>query len=382
MGELIKNRRALLKSEQTVTPPVGDSYYGVDWFYSNSSPLLTRIGAAELFADPQPATSLSGTGSSPFDSIMPWAGMKRYNIINGAVSYSEDDAGFDPVAYDTMVYIPEFYYRAEKDTTEQRWTWAISPTAQDGFSKHPGSGRYIGRYHSSGSSSGVFSQSGVTPLVRTSRSNFRTYSHNKGANWWMLDIATWSALQLLYLVEFADFDSQSALGTGYAGVTSAVAAVGDTDAAAYHTLKISSGHNQYRWVEDPFSNCFDYVDGFLAHAGASYIGTDNSNFADSTTDLIPTGITLPYGEYITGFGYSETCPWAFIPDSASGGSAVTFVTDYVASATAYDDTRVYAVGGYYSSNNGERYGLFYFNAVYQYNYAIVSYLGSRLIFIP
>lgn len=352
------------------------SYYGVEWDYSRASPVLKRTGLAAGFPDPAPATSLTETGSSPFDSIMPWAGMKRYNIIDGEVAYSQDDPGFSQTDYDTVVFIPEFYFRAEKDTSGKKWTWAISPTAQAGFTKHPGSGRYVGRYHTSGSSSAVFSKSGVAPLVNTNRTNFRTYSHKKGDKWWMLDLASWSAIQMLYLVEFANFDSQTTLGTGYAGVTSAVAAVGATDNAAYHTLKISSGHNQYRWVEDPFSNCRDWVDGFVASSLDVYVGTDNAKFTDSKSSLTSAGITLPSSDFITGLGYSEECPWAFIPDAASGGSASTFIPDYVSSSAS---TCALFVGGYFSAYGS--YGLFRFDASSAALNTNAN-LGSRLIYIP
>lgn len=357
----------------TQTTDITDGAYGVEWDYSNSSPILTRKGLSANFADPSPATSLAGTGSSPFDNIQPWAGMKRYNIIDGAVSYSEDDAGFSETEYDTVVYIPEFYYFASKDTENSKWTWAISPTAKEGYLKHPGSGRYIGRFHTSGSSEGVFSKSGVAPLVNTNRTDFRTYSHNKGSKWWMIDIATWSALQILYLVEFANFNSQDTLGTGYANVTSAIAECGATGAAVYHTLKLSAAHNQYRWVEDPFSNCCDWVDGFTASNRATYVGTDNATFA--TSSFTATGITLPSSDYISGFGYSEECPWLFIPDAASG-DGTTYVTDRV-----YSNRGMFMlnVGGAYSG--GPNYGFFYFNANFSASNTY-GYLGSRLLFIP
>lgn len=351
--------------------------YAVQWDYSIDSPVLARGGLAANFSDPAPATSLAGSGSSPFDSIMPWAGMKRYNIIDGAVSYSQDDAGFSETDYDTVVYIPEFYYCVEKDTDNSRWTWAISQTAQEGYTKHPGSGRYVGRFHTSGDSSVVFTKAGVAPLVNISRTNFRTYSHNKGSKWWMLDLATWSALQMLYLIEFANFHSQDTLGTGYTGVTSAVAEMGATGAAAYHTLKISAGHNQYRWVEDPFSNCRDWVDGAYFSSRFAYIGTNNATFGDSTSNLTSAGIALPTHYYITGFGYSASFPWAFIPDDASSdGAADKYVTDYVYSNSG---DRALNVGGGYSSN--DYYGFFCFGATSNAS-GTVANIGSRLLYIP
>jgi len=347
--------------------------YGVLWAYGQSSTALGRLGLAKTFVNPIPATSLTDEGSSPFDDVMPWAGMKKYNIIDGAIAYSEDDEGFSMTDYDTVVYIPEFWFKAAKDTSAETWVWAISPTEKEGFTKHPGSGRYIGRYHTSGDSSAVFSKSGVAPLVNTSRTNFRTYSHNKGDKWWMLDIATWSALQMLYLIEFADFHSQNTLGKGY-GSSSQVS--GASDGAVYHTVNGGNTYNQYRWVEQPFGRVMDWVDGFMASSRKCYLGTDNATFADSTSALTAAGVTLPSSNYITGFGYSEEFPWAFLPDEASGGSASTFVPDYVYSFSGIN--ALYVGGNYYSL---DLYGFWYF---YANNSATNTYgsLGSRLLYIP
>ena len=358
------------------TATTADGAYGVEWDCNNSSTVLTRKGLGASFSDPAPATALDGSDASPFDTIAPWKDMKRYNVINGEISYSQDDAGFSETEYDTVVYIPEFYYTAYKDTANSKWLWAISPTPLTGYVKHPGSGRYIGRFHTSGSSSGVFTKGGVAPLVNTSRTNFRTYSHNKGAKWWMIDLATWSALQMLYLVEFADWHSQSTLGTGYAGVTSAVAEMGATGSAAYHTLKISGGHNMYRWVEDPFSNCLDWVDGFTASSYAMYTSTDNNTYSDSTSGMTATGVSLPTsGGYINGLGYSEEAAWAFLP-TASSGSETSYIPDRVVTNSG---VRALCVGGYYST--GAHCGFFYFYAVSESSFAS-AYVGSRLLYIP
>ena len=171
--------------------------YGVEWNYGKSATTLTRFGDAADFTNPAPATALDETGSSPFDELMPWAGMKRYNVISGAVSYSEDDDGFDMAAYDTMVYIPEFYYAVADDPYACKRRWAISMEAKDGFTKHPGSGRYIGRYHTTTGSSTYYSRSRYSPTTKITRAAARTKSHAKADNWWLMAYAVWSTVQIL-----------------------------------------------------------------------------------------------------------------------------------------------------------------------------------------
>ena len=358
----------------TPTAKTADGAYGVEWDYSGSGTTLTRKGLAASFTNPTPATSVSGSGSSPFDTVAPWKDMKRFNVVNGSL-VADTDASFSETDNDTVVYIPEFYYTAYKDTTNSKWLWAISPTKKEGYVKHPGSGRYIGRFHTSGSSSGVFTKGGVAPLANTTRANFRTYSHNKGSNWWQMDLATWSAIQLLYLVEFANWHSQDTLGKGQN--SSSVKNTGATTGAAYHTLKqASAGGNMYRWIENPFSNLYTFADGFVASDRAAYVSTDNATFGDKTSGMKAAGITLPSSNFITGIGYSEECAWAFIPDAASGGSATTYVPDCVDSSTG---PRVLYVGGSYGNNDIN--GFFYCHASSVDSYT-GAYIGSRLQYTP
>ena len=366
---------AQFKFNGVPTATTADGAYGVEWDYSNSDPALTRKGLAASFTDPAPATSLSGSGSSPFDNIAPWKDMKRYNIIDGAVSYSEDDAGFSETDYDTVVYIPEFYYTAYKDTENSKWLWAISPTAKQGYVKHPGSGRYLGRYHTTGTSSDIGVKSGVNPLANTSITNFSTYAANKGAEWFLMDIATWSALQLLYLVEFANFDSQTVLGAG--NNSGSIKATGITDNALYHTLKVTGDSNQYRWIENPFSNLSTWLDGFYANTRTPVITEDNTTRSVTANGKTSAGVSLPSTNgCIQGFGYSEEFPWAFIPDTSDGS------TDY----TKYVCDRVYwlsssnpfaSVGGNCSSS--ALFGFFYLSVYYTAS-ATNAYVGSRLLY--
>jgi hypothetical protein len=347
--------------------------YSVEWDYTQSSPALTRTGLAAGFSDPVPATSLTAAGSSPFDNVMPWAGMKKYNIIDGAVAYSEDDAGFSMTDYDTVVYIPEFYYAAYKDEANSKWRWSISPVEKEGYALHPGSGRYIGRYHTSGDGTAVFSKSGATGRTDT-HSNAINYSHNKGENWWLLDIATWSAVQLLYLVEFANFDSQTMLGVGYSAFDPKM---GGTDSAAYHTYKSDNTPNQYRWIEFPFGGKYDRIDGIGVSYGTFRIKTAKSTSTDTST-YEDTGIkSNGTAGFVTSFVYIDKFPWLFIADAFDGTSA-TYVTDYA----DFSNTSNFCVGGNSSSNDTLRVrnGFFMLKGLY-ISTAGIDY-GSRLIFIP
>ena len=350
--------------------------FGVEWDYSASSPVLTRTLDAAGFSDPVPATSLAESGSSPFDNIMPWAGMRMCNIINGEVAYWQGDPQFSETDYDTMVYIPEFWYKAEKNTDTQKWNWSISPTEREGYEKHPGSNRYVGRFHVSGTSSDIHSVSGLSPLVKTKKSVFMNACRSKGEKFWMIDYATLTAVQLLYLVEFASFDGQLMLG--YGNNTGAIFETGKTTGSAYHTIKSNSNSNAYRWIENIFSNVYSYVDGIMTSSYSFYIGLDNQLFsATQTTGLSASGIKCSSGGYQTSLGLTSKFPFAFLPNN-TGGSYTNYLTDCIWIGSG---TRNLIYGGGINKTYLDGYGMFClsFEAALDSEGNVTS---TRFIYIP
>ena len=155
--------------------------------------------------------------------------------------------------------------------------------------------------------------------------------------------------------------------------------MGGTDGAVYHTIKAGTSsdknkHNQYRYVEDPFSFVYDWVDGFLGSKSATYTAA-LSSYNGQQSQLTSLGFSLPNSGYIKNFGYNNNAPWAFIPsESGSPASASTYVTDYVSSGSS-----LYPVcvgGSYYDNGNG---GLFCFGA-YGSASDTLDGLGSRLLY--
>lgn len=360
--------------------------FGVMWDCANESTALTRLTPASdpkkyvnttVSGSPSPAVG-TGAGSSPFDNYAPWRDMEEYNIINGAVSYKRGSSGFSRTAYDTMVYIPEFYYAVVNDATNSKRYFYISDSPAAGFEKHPGSGRYVGRYHTI---SGYYSKSGAAPLVSITRAAARTGSTAKGSKWCQYDFASWNAVWMLYLVEYADWDSQSKIGRGYVDGNSAALKSGATDSMTYHTGRAAGEDGktavQYRHIENPWGNVFQWVDGINFSERVAYICLDPSKYADDTaTGYTATGVTLPSSNgYIKTLGFSMAFAWAFLA-SAIGGSETTNIPDYVYSSTGW---RVLYVGGGWS--DGPSAGLFCFNAG-STSSNTSAYRGARLLYIP
>ena len=352
------------------------SVFGVSWDSSQPSTALTRLTKAndpnklvtvDITTEPVPAVG-TGSGSSPFDNYMPWMGMEEYNIINtsGKVLNKKGESGFTRtnISVPVMVKIPEFYYKIEKSGSIFRYYVADGPV--DGLSLHPGSGdNYLARYEAGEASSGTLgfilaSYSGTTPSVSKTRSTFRDYARNMASGFQLRDIAAWCAYDLLYLVEYADFNSQAKIAQGLVNNPS-VNKTGLTDAMVYHTGRANSSDNsavQYRWIENPWGNVREWVDGINFQNRTAYICTDPTKYADDTTaNYTSTGVTLSSTTgWIKGLGLSTDFPWAYLPNEP-GGSSTTYIPDYMYSGGGW---RVLNVGGSYSKRlNG---GQFYFDA--------------------
>lgn len=348
--------------------------YGISWDGSSSS-AWTRTDAAELFSDPVPAVS-NGNGSSPFDNILPWSGMEKVTDASAGV----------------LVKIPKYYYKWTK--TGSAMTLQISAKQFSGSHVSPahadrGDGHgerdyvYVGRYHCGASD--YKSATGVAPKVSVTRDAARTAIKALGTGIYQYDFAMYWTIMMLYLVEYADWNSQAKIGYGCAptGSTSAVRNMGYTDAMVYHTgtdqaSRTTYGGTQYRYIEGLWDNCFDWCDGiYFSGADVLIINTPN-NFSD-TTGGTKVGERATTSNDIKSFFVPSASglEWALYPnDVVSDSNYETYVCDhcdYNASGV------VLFVGGNYSQ--GQYRGAFYLYGSVQASYSYAN-IGARLQKLP
>ena len=348
--------------------------YGVSWDGSSSS-AMTRTDAAELFSDPVPALS-NGNGSSPFDGILPWSGM---------VIVDDTNAG-------KLVKIPKYYYKWTKTGTvmtlqisSKQFTGShVSPAHAD---RGDGTGErdfvYVSRYHCS--STNYKSTTGVTPKVNITRDAARQAIHNLGTDIWQYDFAMHWTIMMLYLVEYADWNSQKKIGYGCAptGNTSAVRNVGYTDAMTYHTgtdqaSRTTYGGTQYRHIEGLWDNCLDWCDGIRFSGADVLIINTPSNFSDSTGGT-KVGERATTSNDIKSFFVPSASglEWALYPDEViSDSNYETYVCDhcyYSASGV------VLYVGGDYSQHQNR--GAFGLGGSDNASYSS-QHIGARLQKLP
>ena len=313
--------------------------YGVSWDGSSTTK-LTRTDDAGLFTDPVPAVG-NGAGSSPFDNRLPWSGMTKTTDGNNV-----------------LVAIPKYWVKvshapfkvqiADKATPG----YQVSPAHRDrGDGKGERDVVYIGRYECDGS---YMSRSGQAPKVSTPLATFRSGIHALGATYWQADIALHLTWWFLYIVEYADWNGQTAIGQGNVS-SGAKINTGATDSMTYHTGRAAGTDGQtavqYRNIENPWGNVLEWRDGIIFSDANISTYNNPANFSDSyngTGATVRSNKRATTGGWIKAWGHDTNDP-SFIYPSEVGGSETTRVPDY-----CYYDTGVRAlcVGGSYSNGTG------------------------------
>ena len=183
---------------------------------------------------------------------------------------------------------------------------------------------------------------------------------------------------MLYLVEFADWNSQKTIGKG-CGNNSATENMGYTDSMPYHTGTTLASRDsygigtQYRYIEGLWDNVYDWGDGCYYNSNGLNIINTPSSFSDNSGG---TAVGVPSSGWPSAFTVATVAglEWVIYP-TASGGSETTY------SADSWDfnasDPCLFFGGNYIQS--GYR-GLFYVSCTYaSYSYADI---GCRLQKLP
>lgn len=348
--------------------------YSVDWNRNDSAPELARYknGATWSPAD-QAAATLE------LDGVAPWSGMKRVNLSDaGIVTASKGtNACFTDVEVtnmgQAMVEIPMFWYSV--DATDvghgDHIRYYVSSTQPAGtianlygagnitWAVHPAFIRntvtkdqiYLGAFEAylNPNTGYLESKVGVQPTTSQSLAQFRTAAEARGTisgvGWGLQDFLTTTALQLLYLIEYATFDAQTAIGPGItniggtdmhneASITghtgSLYTDLGNASGSVEHINEHTAGEaapgittyaNSYRGIENIFGNTITLLDGIKIISNAVWIAdntfdssaTPDTPYINASTDWsATTGVT-------TEFDYHETLyRYAFIPKYSAG----------------------------------------------------------------
>ncbi len=312
-----------------------------------------------------------------------------FEICTAGIGYGGDGQ--------VMVKVTAFHYRFSVDGDGYP-NWDISTDPFDGSSIHPAfikNGEFVPfRYYSAyegsvydasagamvpdadielpftvASGDKLCSLSGEYPKTNDTRDEFRILAAMRGTGWRQQDFDLASAIQLLFLVEYADFNSQSMISNGRTmfsgGLWEAAnqgngkyiakcgysngdgnASGGSSRASVVSIVAINTETNtayhdymSYRGIENFFGNIWKFVDGININTNVPYVSNDDSDFQDDTaTNYIDLGITLPASN-----NYQltlHTQDRGFLP--ATVGANTTKITDYYWQAAGW---RVVSIGG-------------------------------------
>jgi hypothetical protein len=335
-----------IKSEIVSTNITTDEFvppeYGVQW--TQSTDTVIRLDDAD------------GLSRSDFDTIEPWASMRRCMVNDDkTINYYIDPA--DPTkigevvntgSYTTggtavytgadgqvMVEIPKFFYKTSEPSTGV-YQWYVSMGDLPGYDVHPafvtGAATrdkiYMSAFEGNVASSTLRSISGVQPSTSTNVAativNFRTYAQNRGTGWQIQTYRATQAIQVLYSIEYADFDSQSTIGRGY---VQAAAGSGNVSINTGATISLGNASGEgsgsvglramsYRGIENWYGNIFKWVDGINIEANfKAYIANESFESDKFTSPYVLEGTMSGSTGFISNILFPE-----FLPTAVSGSS--------------------------------------------------------------
>ena len=233
------------------------------------------------------------------------------------------------------------------------------------------------------------SVSGKYAYTNITRDNFRSMAANRGAGWRQVDYDLHSAIQLLYLIEYASFYSQSMIGAGISNVTDWAAynnsypiartgnsnsisnssgnTAGSTSAATESTKYVS-----YRGVENLFGHIFKFIDGINVNNRVPYV-TNVAFFFTDNTDAHYTSLGITMVNVNSWQSTLGQISRGFLP-LTGGASSSTKITDAYYQSTGWK-TALIGGGASYQGNAG-----IFCIAFDQASTSTLSFFGSRLAY--
>lgn len=416
-----------------------DDVYGVEVDFENKT--FTRL-----------AGSVGRNEGSGFDDIPAFGGRYRCNLTDAGVELSKfGEAGYSetgkltqavtvgettyPVGTNVQVMVkqPKFYYRVVPLKSDRivggkgyhlrKARYYISMTPKTGFKLHPAfiqNGQEKGYVYLSAYEGSLYDQSAGAYILNDAqiadftansgdrlasianakpisgltqnltRRNCGILAENRGSGWYQSYGALVACSQLLFLIEYNSFNSQTKIGNGVIGkpsgegseteITGATTNLGNTSGEVINTNGYSCV--SYRGEENLWANLFKWVDGINVYPyNIHELYIADHNFTESKNDghYKNAGITVAKANgYISAFAYNEEYDWLFFPSEVIGDSALP-IGDYCYQSSANTSTFFTArLGGWHY---GADAGLFCWalsNAPSHRNRNV----GGRLAYVP
>lgn len=293
--------------------------------------------------------------------------------------------------YNMMVLLPDLYYRVivNADGTSTLWMSSIN------IGGHKLDHRYVGAFLGSGSNY-LQSISDNNPTISTNMDVFSARAHACGRDFGLMDYQSLQMMDMIYLSEFKDRNSQNNLGDGMSGgtnnstddvkgdVTGHTMSLGDacgkimlTDLGKT-TNSDTACHISLFGIEDPFGWYHQIIQGVYKNGSNVYLYKGN---------MIPDDLTkAPIGDYrqaiissdilSTGYGFISSMVlddhFDIIPDGIKASAGAGWC-DAISTSTS---SNVFTIGGSYDESRAP--GMF---AMTTRSYpAKSSFVSSRLAY--
>ena len=364
------------KQETLVTPKrhkywIASDNYAEDGFEIHPAFIRGRSGTVDI-----EETTLTRTGGDKFQSS--WIGLD--------------------------ILLNETTYVIDSVTNEDSLELTTAPGNASGVffhSVYPNDGEvdyiYVSVFEGNVSSNVMRSISGVQPSTDTNVTTgtiagFRGYARERGEFWEIQDFVTTAAIQLLYLVEFAHWDSQTQIGKGVVDEDSGSGNMSRNTGGTIALINASgseTGTNglvsiSYRGIENFWGNILKWVDGFNLNSNGQIWWADHGYVSDR--------FALPYKTTGNAIFRHTTAQWNYPDDIAALSIDWHFMlgnNDGSDSSGMYDGQ--YTQSASDSSHRVARFGGSWSNSL---NAGLASWLldrdsgsanraiGSRLVCIP
>lgn len=401
-------------TDSETTEGIADKWPDAQTIANNYEPRATRNMVWDSVSDTFSRDGVA-TGTTPIHEgmrrcVLTDAGEIAYFLDPNDSTLKEDGtaANLDGTDGQVMVRVPKFWVRVSK-LFNGEWKREISEVPRSGFVLHPAfaiggelqldpnvgmwhykghtgerDAFFVGAYTASvyDSSAGTHidglnlddndsrldyatdllaSVSGYYPMVGVTLAGFRDLATNRGTGWQQWDLWQWSALKLLFFVEYAGFNSQQLLNDGNVSVspghtTSSSDQTDSPHSVAGKSNSIGNGSGgvdsttrdtawvSYRGIEHLWGNTWQFIDGAKVNERNWYVNNDPLTYssAASATDYDQLGVTAP-----TSNGYIRDVQHETLVDIVrdSSGNSSTAFADYYYQRPGW---RPVLVGGYSS----------------------------------
>lgn len=232
--------------------------------------------------------------------------------------------------------------------------------------------------------------SGLTQNL--TRANVRKLAQKRGTGWQQSTIQSHYGSMLLFLIEYASFNTQKSIGMGNVSktddgttnmseVTGATTNLGNTSGSVANTNGINMV--SYRGEENLWGNIWIFLDGInIVNGGVGEVYIADNNFADDSvaSPYKNAGISIAQTSgYVSAFAYNEEFDWLFIPSKTAGNDSLPVGDNYYQNVNGTTAKTIACVGGKWDS--GSHAGGFYVDVDSASSHRYRN-IGGRLVYVP